>query len=293
MKSKFYFQTNPNRADFGVTFEANEADIARNIHVTEANIRSWRYLNSLNSQRKIDSPTEEIWDTFEIGEIVYAPQFFQYPFILNEFEVFGMEINEYGVPLNGLRPIIFKIKDKEILEAMFFVRLGDFVNVGDSIPENLMKYSSEIDHNELMFFDELGYPKYRLEFQNLNNNAYVYDSDDNFEYSHDLDKALGFIENHLFAMNKKDLQIIHDSAFQKLQNAFPTIEFLHMEWTNGEILTQCYYVDGLAMVLEFGLSGSNNRISLRKNGDVVKDNLTLDELILHTQNQISMESLIK
>lgn len=289
MTSKLYYQTNPNRANFGKPFEANETDIVRTMDITEANIRSWRYLNSI---RPIDTPKEEIWDTFEIGEIVYAPQFFKYPFVLTDWEVFGMQIDEYGIPYGGLRPIIFKLRDKEILETMFFMRLGDFINVTDYIPVKLQRFSSEISDNEYVFFDELGYLKYRLEFNNLNNNAYVYDKEGNFEYSHDLNEALEFIENHLFAMNKKDLQALHDLAFQKLQKVFPNIEFLHMEWTDGEILTQCYYVEGLAPVLEFGLYGRHNRISIRKGENVIKDNLTLDELILQLQNQIGIKSLI-
>lgn len=287
----YFFQTNENRSDYGVVKKVQETDSAHNLHsIIKADIRAWRYLNS---KQPIEPPSEEIWDTFEIGDIVYAPQFFKYPFILNEWEVFGMEIDEYGIPLTGLRPIIFKTKDKEVLEAMFFIKLEEFVNMPDFIPEKLQNFSSCLSQNECLFFDELGYPKYRLEFNHINNNAYVY-KDDEFEYSHDLVKAIEHIENNLFAMNAKELQILHDKAAERLLGAFPKAEFMHMSWSDfGSVLTTYYYVDGLVVVFKFGLYGRFNRIYVERSHKTLYDNLTLDELIPLIQNQIGIKSFVK
>lgn len=243
-----------NRA--GLEIPTEELDNRRDLYsILPANPSTWRYLNKCLSPVP---PTQAIYPKLKIGDKVYAPQFYRGAFILTDWEIHGIKIDEQGFPVGGIRPIVFKVDEKNALEWLFCMDLPDIIDL-ETYLKNFGKLNPvKISHTKYEFLNELDHPRFEIEVDK--DTIYVGD-----KYPPCYGKAFGspvealeYVENNIFAMNMNESKALIDKFYYEIKSFIPKAKLLTNPKTHfdGEIRVTEIEVPGYIVRLELGLYGT-------------------------------------
>lgn len=238
----------------------NEIETDDCYQVIEANLGNWRYLNSYVKSIENTSNFENVLDYFELGEYVYCPQFTSEPFMLTSYNVFGIDIDEYGVPKNGQRPIIYKTYYKKFLENVFCVKLYEHKSFEYLVSCNRFE---QFD-NLIKCYNIFGEYKYFIKFNDRTKSYDVFQNNHRLFFG-SLEESLRFVEELIHPKDKEKFKILHEEFFRKISRLFPSRVTFQNKFERDSFIEQTYnikdYNDKHLMYVTLSLNNLRNEIA--------------------------------